>query len=191
MIVSALRSAAREPRVRVSLAVSVALLAGGCLFGGGGEPDPTPTGPPDRSLAPVPERNRLYYDDTGGITDSVRLVVRDAERFRDLWNRATERRADPPPLPAIDFGEEMVLVVAAGRKTPQDRIRVDSMGVRDRRTPQGGSEDVFAVVVRTVEGCGPFQTDAYPVEIVAAPAFGGPVTFIERTERGPECEDED
>lgn len=158
--------------------VGLAVLLGLC----GGPP------PPSSTLAPVPDRARLYYDDSGGVTDSLRLAVRDQEAFEELWSRATSRRSDPPPRPDVDFEERMVVVAAAGRMEPGDRIRVDSVGVRQRRTPEGDTEEVLAVVVRTVRECGGFQGDAYPVEILSVQRFDGPVDFLERQERGSGCQ---
>ncbi|MFW6192997.1 MAG: hypothetical protein ACOC83_05885 [Gemmatimonadota bacterium] len=158
--------------------VGLALLLGLC----GGPP------PPSTTLAPVPDRARLYYDDSGGVTDSLRLVVREQEAFEDLWSRATSLRSDPPSRPEVDFEERMVVAAAAGRTEPGDRIRVDSVGVRERRTAEGDTEEVLAVVVRTVRECGGFQGEAYPVEILHVQRFDGPVEFLERQERGSGCQ---
>jgi hypothetical protein len=75
---------------------------------------------------------------------------------------------------------EMAVVVSAGRQTPEESIRVDSVGVRRERTADGNVRDALAVIVRTTYGCGRFTTDAFPVEIVRVKRFEGPVTFIER-----------
>jgi hypothetical protein len=74
--------------------------------------------------------------------------------------------------------------------TPEDRIRVDSVGVRDVTDAVGETEEVMMVIVRTVEGCRRFNVDAYPVEIVRVPRFEGPVRFVERRERDPSCQNE-
>ena len=74
----------------------------------------------------------------------------------------------------------MVIVVSAGRMTPEDHIRVDSVGVRSVRTEAGSLEDVFEVVVRTVQGCGRLQVDAFPFEIIRTRRFEGEVRFVER-----------
>lgn len=137
-------------------------------------------------LGPVPETARLYYDDGGGIQDSTRLVIRNEPRLREVWEQATAPRVSPPPLPVIDFDRDMVLVAATGRMSPEDRVRVDSVGVRRERTADGDYHDVLAVIVRTTHGCGLFDADAYPVEMVVVRRFDGPVNFIERSER-PDC----
>lgn len=160
----------------------VVLLLGFC---GGDPPEVAPDFSP--TLAPLPERDRLYFDDSGGIQDSMRLVIRDPERWAEVWERATARRASPPQRPAIDFSRHMVVLVAAGLRGAEDRIRVDSVGVHEQLTPSGDRERVFKVIVRTVDGCPVFEADVYPVEIVRVPAFDGPVAFEERTARSPDC----
>src|SRR5690606_16170584 len=127
-----------------------------------------------------------YSDNASGIQDSVRLVVRDAAMFADYWQRATAQQLTPPPPPAIDFGAQMVLVVAAGRMTPEDRIRVDSVVVREEVTTTG-QRDVLSALVRVIEGCGRFQADPYPVEIVRVARFDGPARFVERRQRPQDC----
>ncbi len=138
------------------------------------------------SWSPVPAE-RVYYDNEGGIRDSVRLVVRDREALQRLWTQATAGQAAPPPPPQVDFGREMLLAVGAGRMTPEDQIQVDSVGVRPETTAAGRREDVLAVVVRTTEGCRRFNVDAYPVEIVRVRRFDGPVSFLERRVQATDC----
>jgi hypothetical protein len=87
----------------------------------------------------------------------------------------------------MDFGSHMVVVASAGRMTPEDRIRVDSVGVREVTDAVGDSEDVMLVVVRTTEGCSRFNVDAYPVEIVRVPRFDGAVRFLERRDTDQSC----
>lgn len=160
------------------IAVVLILLAAGC---GGGPPPPPP--PSQQPIAAVTLEERLYYDNSGAYPDSVRLVIRDRETFRQAWEQATREQASPPPPPAVDFDESMVLLVAAGLMTPEDRIRVDSVGVRSVPRTDGTREDVLTVVVGTVRGCGRLNVDAYPVEIVRIPRFEGRIEFVEQSRR--------
>src|SRR5690606_24421299 len=137
--------------------------------------------------SPVAETALLYYDNAGGIQDSLRLTVREAAEFREIWTRATSTQLSPPPLPEVNFDRAMVLVVAAGRMTPEDMVRVDSVGVHREVTPNGGSQTVMQAIVRTIRGCGGFASDAYPVAIVRVERFDGPVRFTERRERAEGC----
>ena len=181
--------------VRVLSAAALATGLSGCsLFGGGGSESPAPPpvveGPAlqQNTLAPVAPDSRLYSDNTGGYTESARIVIRSDGEWTTAWDRATSTQANPLSRPSVDFGQNMVLVVAAGRMTPEDQIRVDSVGVRSVRTESGALEDVFEVVVRTVEGCGRLQVEAFPFEIVRARRFEGEVRFIERNTTTEGCE---
>ncbi|MGD2067110.1 MAG: hypothetical protein PVI57_00390 [Gemmatimonadota bacterium] len=154
----------------------------------GGDPPPPPAAPPaPEPLGSLVPEERLYYDNSGGYPDSLRMVVRDQATFENVWSQATSRQPSPPPIPSIDFGESMVVLVAAGRMTPEDQIRVDSVAVREVLRADGNREEVLAVLVRVTEGCGRLQVDAYPVEIVQVPRFEGTVEFIER--RDSSCGD--
>lgn len=160
----------------------VALLALAAACGRGAPPPPPEPVAPVNPMVPLAAGAQLFYDDRGGIPDSVRIVVRDQDAWREQWGRATSQRADPPPLPQVDFEQHMVLVVGAGRKSPGDRIQVDSAGVRTERTTEL-EEDVFEIIVRTVEGCARIPADVYPLTIVRVPRFEGRVSFVERVER--------
>ena len=163
------------PSMKPSLVLLV-LLVLGC---GGGPPPP----PSQQPIAAVSVEERLYYDNAGAYPDSTRLVVRDGATFQQVWEQATAEQPSPPSLPTIDFEESMVLLVAAGRMTPEDRIRVDSVGVRSVPRTDGGREDVLSVVVSTVRGCGRLDVDAYPMELVRIPDFDGRIEFLERSRR--------
>jgi hypothetical protein len=161
----------------------VLLLAGAAAcnpFGHHGASAPAPT------WAPVQSVTRVYYDNSGGIADSVRLVVRDSAALQRVWAQAVSRQAAPPPAPTVDFKHDMLVVVGAGRQTPDDQIVVDSAGVR-RPPPGTKGEPTFTVYTRLVEGCHRFQADAYPVEIVRVPRFDGPVRFVEQREKPTNC----
>jgi hypothetical protein len=138
------------------------------------------------ALAPISPLARLYYDNSGGIQDSVRLVVRDANALASVWQRATSGQASPPVQPTVDFSKEMVIVVGAGRMTPDDQIRVDSVGMR-KENADGKVRDILTAWVSTIESCRRFRADAYPVEIVRVRRFEGTVRFAEQRVKPTGC----
>ena len=144
------------------------------LPGGSSEPGPW------RAIA---ADARLYTDNAGGLQDSLRAVVRDRDALREFWQRATAGQAAPPAVPSVDFTREMVLVVAAGRRTLEDDIGVDSVRTGRETDASGRTAEVMSAMVRLVEGCGRFTSPGYPVEIVRVPKFDGRVSFVERRER--------
>jgi hypothetical protein len=175
-----------RPSYRALLPLSAIMLVilGAC----GGGSGPEPPAPPENPMLPLAANAQLYYDDRGGITDSVRTVVLDDEGWAEEWEQATARRAEPPPRPEVDFERYMVLIAAAGRMDPGDRIQVDSAGVRTERTTED-EEEVFEVIIRTVRGCGTLRADIHPLTIVRLPRFDGRVGFVERSEAATCSED--
>ncbi len=167
---------AMEWRAGRTALILMGLLAGITLVGCGRKAAPAAPAP-IQALAPMA---RLYYDNGGGIQDSLRQVVRTADALASVWQRATAGQATPPPVPTVDFGREMVLVAAAGRMTPDDQIQVDSVAVRKERTPDGKLQDVLTAWVRVTVGCRHFRADAYPVELVRVRQFSGPVHFVDQ-----------
>lgn len=166
--------------MRIGTALLAAALAALCACGRGGPP-------PAPSLTPVAERATLYYDNAGGVQDSLRMVVRDQDGLRRIWERATSAQPAPPPFPQVDFDRDMLLVVAAGRMSPDDEIRVDSVAVRRDPAAPRDRREVLTAVVRTTEGCRRLNADAYPLEIVRVRRFDGPVEWTERRGRADGC----
>lgn len=165
--------------VRIACAAAALLPAAAC----GGTVAP----PPLFLLGPVAQASVLYDDDAGGMRDSVRLVVRDPAGLEALWRTVTDGQPSPPPAPAVDFAREMVVAVAAGRMAPDDRIRVDSVGVRAQAGGDGRLREALVVMVSTTEACGGFAAAAWPVQVVRVRRHDGPVVFLERRVRGEGC----
>lgn len=116
------------------------------------------------------------YTAYSGIADSTRVVVRDSTSWRQLWTELTRPFVPPPPLPAIDFAHEMIVVAALGaRPTAGYDIVIegaarDSSGVEVavRRTSPGAGCPVLAVVTQ-------------PVDLARLPTIAGGTRFHERT----------
>lgn len=170
-----------DPHVVRILLGCFLVLAAGCR---GGSP---PVAAAPQPAAPLAPTALLYYDNSGGIRDSVRMVVRDQERFRQIWRQATSTQSAPPAIPAVDFERAMLLVIGAGRMTPEDAVRVDSVSVREETGGEGERSEMLQVVVRTIRGCGGFNADAYPLAIVQVARYEGPVRFVERREAAVGC----
>jgi hypothetical protein len=169
------RHAALGRCAAASILLLVLLLPGCSRTRAGG---PAVAAPLEPTWTSVPA-TRLYYDNAGGVLDSARVVIREADHLARVWAQVTSRQAAPPPAPEVDFEREMLLMVAAGRRSPEDRITVDSARVQ-RRAGGGAEADLaFAVTVRLAVGCGRFAADAYPVEIVRVGRSTAPVRWIE------------
>lgn len=171
----------------LGILTGITLVGCGRLRGGGGGGGDGGGARQPAALAPVTIEARLWRDDGGGIADSAEHVIRDAATMRDFWERATSTQATPPALAEIDFGRQMVLIVAAGRMSPEDEIRIDSVGVRSEAGPSGGRQNVLAVLYTITENCSRFPGDVYPVEIVRVSRFEGQVRFIGRRHRTEKC----
>ena len=164
------------------------LVVGAGACGRGQPPIPTPASPPPPPAAePYPVPQRLYYDNGGGIQDSIRVVLREEGGFRMRWEQATSRQAVPPPLPQMDFAREMVVLVAAGRMTTEDQIQVDSATVVQAMDIEGEMQPILTIHVRTTRGCGRFNVDAYPLELLRLRRFDGEVRFNERLTQAEGC----
>jgi hypothetical protein len=167
----------------ILIAALIALLS---ACGRGKQPPPaTPNAPPPSE--PYPAATRVYYDNGSGLQDSTRTVIRDADALRRIWENATSTQSSPPPAPEVDFSREMLVVVGAGRMTPDDQIRVDNVGLTREMNAAGRMTETLSVTVKTTVGCRRFNADAYPVEIVRLRRFEGPIKFVERREQAEGC----
>lgn len=155
-----------------------------CGRGGGAPPPPGPA-----PLAPFPAATRIYYDNSGGISDSLRVVVRDADEFGRIWRQATSQQGAPPPAPQIDFTRDMVIIVSSGRLTPDDQIQIDSVGVSREMNAAGQMQETLSVFTGTTLACRRIEIDAYPLEIVRVRRFDGPIRFIDRRRQAENCVD--
>jgi hypothetical protein len=118
----------------------------------------------------------LPFASYSGIDDSLRLVVRDAQAWRAVWQTIHRRAAPMPPVPPVDFAREMIVVAALGaRPSGGFAIRVDSV------IHLGDSLEV--VVRKDLPGrsCLLSAAVTQPVDLARVPARPLPVRFRERS----------
>lgn len=174
-------------RKRTSRTLILTLLAGTLLACGRGRSAPPQVAAAPPPATPYPAPARVYYDNGGGIQDSLRLVIKDAASFEELWRRATSNQSSPPAAPVIDFTRDMVVVASAGRMAPDDQIEIDSVAVTRGLDAAGRMTEMLNVMVMTTTGCRRFNADAYPLEIARLRRFDGPVTFVDRRRQAEGC----
>lgn len=56
----------------------------------------------------------IAFAQYSGVTTAEDFVIRDAAAWNDLWQRIYATQTPVPPLPAIDFSQEMVIASALG-----------------------------------------------------------------------------
>jgi hypothetical protein len=80
------------------------------------------------------EMETIAQGGTGGVTEERYEVIRDGERFREVWRALHRNRLDPPTPPSIDFEEQVVVAAFLGRR-PTGGYGVEITGIcRDERT---------------------------------------------------------
>ena len=131
---------------------------------------------PSESRGPMTLQRILTEQDTG-LNQPLRLVIRDLEQWKSIWNEAMRDQHTAMALPAIDFNHNMVILAAMGvQNTGGHMISIE--GVR-----RDGKHIV--VTVRQVSpgpGCMTTQVLTSPVDIVQVPKSKGVVTFVEQKE---------
>jgi protease stability complex PrcB-like protein len=123
---------------------------------------------PDSSAVIVHE----YYS---GLVDAADLVISDSQTWAAMWARLNAGRQPPPPLPAVDFLTERVILVALGQRNSGGYdIRVDSVVHFER-----GS---VTYVTATAPGsrCGVTGALTQPVDVRRLSSRVGPMAFQQR-----------
>jgi hypothetical protein len=112
-----------------------------------------------------------------GYTAPVRRTIRTHQEWAGAWQTLHVGQSPTPPLPAVDFDQAMVVLVAAGTR-PNGCFAIDVTEATMR-----ASGVVELEVTETIAGTGCACTLAItqPVHAVKVPRVAGPATFVERT----------
>ena len=113
-----------------------------------------------------------------GLTDSVRVVIRESTEWTRYWAIINRPFFPQPPEPAVDFSREAGIVASLGsRPTGGFTIRIDQVTTEADR--------LIVSVVRTLPGagCALAAVVTQPVDIVRIATPAQPIAFVERVER--------
>jgi hypothetical protein len=107
----------------------------------------------------------------------VRRTIRSHQEWTAAWQTLQAHQSPTPALPAVDFAQAMVVLVAAGTR-PNGCFAID---VTDATVRASGVVELE--VTETTPGTGYACTLAItqPVHAVTVPRVPGPATFVERT----------
>lgn len=116
----------------------------------------------------------IYTAQVSGVLDARRMVIQDSETWSSFWAEATSIMVPEPPLPGIDFDQEMVIVAAMGQQTTCGyTIAIDEVMQSDA--------DLFVIVKETAPGadCVVSQVLTAPVTAVRVARGDGSVSCEE------------
>lgn len=111
-----------------------------------------------------------------GIEERERMVVRTDAEWRAVWTRLTSFLAPTPPVPAVDFTKDMIVLAAMGTRPS------GGFGIHIREAAQDANA-VYVVVEERSPGddCVTIAVMTAPVAAVRVPRSDRPVRWIERT----------
>lgn len=142
----------------VALASALLALAASADCGGRS----SPAGESPAETTPAATRPIPIEASYTGIQEPLRTLVRTRQEWEDLWSRLAANRIPRPSPPAVDFSNEVVVVVAMGnRPTGGYVVRIDSVRYE---------KDTLWVDVTTVSpgtGCITTQAISAPAAAVA------------------------
>jgi hypothetical protein len=112
-----------------------------------------------------------------GFDKPTRLVVRDVVTWQTVWSQIYLRGSPVPPLPAIDFSREMVVVAALGSHSSGGySILLDGAS-------EAAADGVAVTVNSSSPGSNCIVTEAFtqPLDVARLPLRHGPVSFVEQS----------
>lgn len=120
--------------------------------------------PAGLALARFDAPTQARFRHLSGLRQERLMAIRSPAEWLGQWRRINARQ-DPPPLPALDFRREMLLMAAMGPR-PTGGYRV----VIDRVVEAPGELLAFVRFVSPGRGCGAIAALTSPVDIVRVPA---------------------
>ena len=138
----------------------------------------SPPGEPGANVPIIRLRAEPYsFAFYSGLDKPDRIVIRDPVTWQIVWKKVWFGSSEVPPLPAVDFSREMILVAALGaRSTGGFGILIDGAN----EVANGG----INVTIRSFSPGNCIVTEAFtqPIDIARLPMRSGTVEFTERSE---------
>jgi hypothetical protein len=138
----------------------------------------SPPGEPGANIPIVRLRSDPYsFAFYSGLDKPDRIVVRDPVTWQIVWRDVWRGFSEVPPLPAVDFSREMILVAALGARS------TGGYGIVINGANEAGNGGIN-VNIRSISPLNCVVTEAFtqPVDIARLPLRGGRVEFTERSE---------
>ena len=123
-----------------------------------------------------PELALLPHRFSSGLTGRERIVVRDLESWASLWPRIVGSHRPPPPVPPVNFANEMVVVASMGTR-PSGGYAIYIDGVSAVR----GNLVVSTREVSPGPRCGVTGALTEPVALARLERSDLPVSFVNRS----------
>ena len=164
---------------RMSLTLAAFLLIGACGKAAPVGPEGAQSASPADEPLPVTRlRGDPYsFSYSSGLTDSARVVVRDARAWEAIWRDVWRNTTPVPALPVIDFEREMVVVAALGSR------RSGGYGILvEGATRTAGGVEVSILKQSPGPRCGATAAITTPVDIARLRRVEGALRFRERVE---------
>lgn len=115
-----------------------------------------------------------------GLDEPVQLVIRDQAAWADAWRQMHSIRRPMPPVPVIEFGRDMVVLVALGaRASGGYSVEIQSAELRE------GEIVVSAVELEPGQSCVVSTGLTAPVDLVLIPQSDAAIRFEISSERRP------
>ena len=134
--------------------------------------------PPGPNIPVVRLRAEPYsFEFYSGLNTPARLVVRDAAAWQSLWVQIYHGRFPVPPVPAIDFSREMLVVVALGSRSSGGYVILI-----DGASGEGADVTIAVRSISPGPKCGVTGALTQPVDIARLPRRDGEVRFLEHAE---------
>ena len=126
---------------------------------------------------PLEDVQHVLSNQYTGFNQRERLIIRDAQAWSQFWSQAHRTVMPQPPLPAIDFAQNVVIAATMGtRPNGGHSVQIEQVFEADG--------DLFVVVAERSPGANCVTTAAITAPAAAAriPRTSGTVSFIERRE---------
>jgi hypothetical protein len=116
---------------------------------------------------------------TDAFPSQTTLVIRDQQSWQDLWSRMNRNASPAPPVPAVDFTQDMVLVAAAGTRNTGGYSVSITGGVQSP-----GKATVNVLITSPGTGCNVTLAFTSPVDMATTPRSNATIDFqIEQVAR--------
>ena len=112
---------------------------------------------------------------SSGIRERKLVVIKTAKEWADLWQAHASLRIPAPPLPGVDFKQEMIVAVFAGEK------RSGGYGIEIAKIEEDAPKNQLRVLFRETQppaGSMTLQALSQPFDIVKTSRIELPATFL-------------